>query len=145
MTRKFLQWWLWFVLQTLAIAAVLITGGFNFLLENDVTYLSLALITGWSMTSVWIGYRTFKQHESNETAWFISESCMTVGMIGTVVGFIYMLNGSFADINPQDIEQMRKVMGDMAQGMGTALLTTLVGLVTSLFLKIQLVNQDEAV
>ena len=38
---------------------------------------------------------------------------------------------------------MREIIGDMATGMGTALLTTLVGLIASLFLKIQLVNQDE--
>lgn len=145
MTRKFLQWWLWFVLQALTITAALLAGGFTFLIENDITYLSLALIAGWIVSSLWIGYRTYKRKESNETAWFIADSCMSVGMIGTVVGFIYMLSGSFAEINPQDIAQMREVIGDMAQGMGTALLTTLVGLVTGLFLKIQLVNQDEVI
>jgi hypothetical protein len=143
MTRKFLQWWLAFVIQLLAISGALYFGGLSFLLNNDVTYLSFVLIAVWLVTSFVIGYKTYQEKDTSETTWFISDSCMTVGMIGTVVGFIYMLSGNFADINPEDINQMREIIGDMATGMGTALLTTLVGLVASLFLKIQLVNQDE--
>jgi hypothetical protein len=143
MSRLFLQWWLVFVTQLLAIMASLYFGGLIFLLNNDVTYLSFVLIIVWLITSSAIGYKTYQAKPTNEKSWFISESCMTVGMIGTVVGFIYMLSGNFADINPEDINQMREIIGDMATGMGTALLTTLVGLIASLFLKIQLVNQDE--
>jgi hypothetical protein len=63
-------------------------------------------------------------------------------MIGTVTGFMLMLGSSFAEIDPGNIDSMRLVIIDMAAGMGTALLTTLVGLIASLFLKIQIVIQE---
>ena len=65
---------------------------------------------------------------------------MTVGMIGTVIGFIVMLSSSFQEIDPSNVDTMRRVITELAIGMSTALLTTLCGLVASLFIKVNIVS-----
>jgi biopolymer transport protein ExbB/TolQ len=64
-------------------------------------------------------------------------------MIGTVIGFMFMLGSSFQQIDPSNIESMRQVIVDMASGMSTALLTTLCGLIAGLFIKVQIVMQEQ--
>ena len=90
-----------------------------------------------------VGYKVWNQEEDFDKPWFVAESCMTVGMIGTVIGFILMLGSSFQEIDPSNIESMRKVIVDMAAGMSTALLTTLCGLLAGLFIKVQIVMQEQ--
>lgn len=53
-----------------------------------------------------------------------------------------MLSSSLGNVDPSNIESMKQVIGDMATGMSTALVTTLSGLVFSLFLKIQITIQE---
>jgi biopolymer transport protein ExbB/TolQ len=67
---------------------------------------------------------------------------MTVGMIGTVIGFILMLSTSLGNLDPSDVESMRSAISAMAVGMSTALLTTLAGLTATLMLRVQLVMTD---
>ena len=67
----------------------------------------------------------------------MSEVCLTMGLIGTVSGFILMLYGAFADLNISDTSSVQQSLMNMSLGMSTALYTTLIGLVTSLLLKIQ--------
>jgi len=67
---------------------------------------------------------------------------MSLGMIGTVTGFIFMLVATFNNLDPSNIDSMKDAISNMATGMSTALLTTLAGLLGSLAVKLQLVNQD---
>ena len=60
-----------------------------------------------------------------------------MGLIGTVSGFILMLYGAFADLNIADTTSVQQSLMNMSLGMSTALYTTLIGLVSSLLLKIQ--------
>jgi biopolymer transport protein ExbB/TolQ len=64
-------------------------------------------------------------------------------MVGTVIGFMLMLGSSFAEIDPSNVDSMKRVITDMASGMSTALLTTLCGLVASLFVKVQVIIQEQ--
>jgi biopolymer transport protein ExbB/TolQ len=61
-------------------------------------------------------------------------------MIGTVAGFIYMLDTSFSKMDPQNVISMQGVLAKMGVGMSTALYTTAAGLVCSLLLKLQMYN-----
>jgi flagellar motor component MotA len=80
---------------------------------------------------------------SNEKFWFIAESCMAIGMMGTVLGFILMLGSSnLGSIDPSDVEGMKTVIGHLASGMSTALLTTLTGLIVSVSLRTQLMIEE---
>jgi biopolymer transport protein ExbB/TolQ len=76
----------------------------------------------------------------DELGWFVSDILLTLGMIGTVIGFIYMLGTSFQDFDPSNTVSLKQVLSKMGTGMSTALYTTAAGLVCSLFLKLQLFN-----
>ena len=65
-------------------------------------------------------------------------------MIGTLLGFLMVLTSAFTDVDTSDVEAMQEVIGQLATGMGTALLTSLVGLISSTLLKVQLVMLDTA-
>ena len=140
MTKTFLQWWLFFVLQLIILGASYVYKLHLFILNNDQTYISFILIGIWLLTSMRIGYKLLKHiKSSNEKFWFVAETCMAIGMMGTVLGFILMLGGSnLASIDPTDVEGMKNVIGQLASGMSTALLTTLTGLIVSVSLRTQL-------
>ena len=140
MTKAFLQWWLLFVLQIIILAAAYVYELHLYILNNDQTYISFILIGIWLLTSSRIGYKMGKKiNSSNEKFWFVAETCMAIGMMGTVLGFILMLGGSdLASIDPTDTEGMKNVIGQLAKGMATALLTTLTGLIVSVSLRTQL-------
>ena len=66
------------------------------------------------------------------------------GGSGTLSASISTDGGSsFSEIDPGKVESMRQVIIELALGMSTALLTTLCGLVASLFIKIQVVMQEQ--
>ena len=54
-----------------------------------------------------------------------------------------MLYSVFGNINLDDTSLIKSSLSTMAQGMGTALLTTLIGLTTSVLLKCQLILINE--
>lgn len=71
--------------------------------------------------------------------WFIAETLIALGMIGTVVGFTMLFGDAFQNLNLEDTATIMAALSDIAAGMGTALMTTLAGLVCSLILKGELV------
>ena len=141
----FLKWWL---LITLTVVGLSIAAYFNFiqfLYAHDLTKLSVAILALFAATSSVIGYKLWKERGVKkkkygyDVEWFVSEMMISLGMIGTVIGFIYMLYSVFSSLNITDTMAVQESLGKMAQGMGTALLTTLVGLVRSVLVKSQLV------
>lgn len=77
-----------------------------------------------------------KLKASHEYGWFFVDAMIKLGLLGTIVGFIFML-GSVSDTSALDLNAMQKVMQQMSTGMGTALYTTLAGLIGSLLLALQ--------
>jgi len=143
-TKDFLLWWLIFVIQLLALGTAYYYDLHIYAFENDQTYITFVLLALWFLTSLKIGHRIYKNSTtSDETYWFIAETCMSIGMMGTVLGFILMLDGSeLGSLDPSNIQAMKGVIGQLANGMATALLTTLVGLIVSVSLRSQLILQD---
>ena len=81
MTKSFLQWWLFFVLQLIILGASYVYKLHLFILNNDQTYISFILIAIWLVTSMRIGYKLLKHiQSSNEKFWFVAETCMAIGM-----------------------------------------------------------------
>ena len=144
MTKTFLQWWLFFVLQIIILGASYVYKLHLYILNNDQTYICFILIGIWLLTSMRIGYKMYKHiRTSNEKFWFIAETSMAIGMMGTVLGFILMLGSSnLGSIDPSDVEGMKNVIGHLASGMSTALLTTLTGLIVSVSLRTQLMIEE---
>lgn len=67
---------------------------------------------------------------------FVSDVLLKLGLLGTVVGFIFMLL-PIGELDEFDPSLMRDLLAAMSSGMAVALYTTLAGLVTSTLLKLQ--------
>tara|TARA_R100000008_G_scaffold46984_1_gene27754 strand:+ start:26 stop:532 length:507 start_codon:yes stop_codon:yes gene_type:complete len=157
----FLKWWLF---MSLVIASVLYIGSQGLLglvWEKDATKLSFLLLIIFTVMSGWCGYKTWtlsrfldngetedylveKIEHLMEVGWFTSDLCLSVGMMGTVIGFIMMLGG-FASIDVKDMTTVQDLIKGLGIGMSTALYTTLTGLVCSALLKIQYFNLSQAI
>jgi len=120
------------------------------LYESDITKISYLIIVIFICTSIWIGNKTYlvdKLQDYDQRAdvgWFIAESCLALGMVGTVTGFLIMLGTAFSNIDVTNSATLQQALSEMAVGMSTALYTTLIGLVCSLIIKVQLVNLEVA-
>ena len=140
--KALLRWWLIFCLTILAGGIAIYFDIHKELYEADQTKISFLILTIFVLTSIWIGVITKLQDRTVELGWFIAEACLALGMIGTVTGFLLMLNGAFTQIDISNPTTIQNSLINMALGMSTALYTTLTGLVCSLALKIQLVNVE---
>ena len=129
--------------------------------ENDATKLSFVLLALFAVMSGWCGYKTWrlsvfidskktepylieKIEHLMEVGWFTSDLCLSIGMMGTVIGFIMMLGG-FANIDINDMATVQGLIKGLGVGMSTALYTTLTGLICSALLKIQYFNLSQAI
>jgi len=69
----------------------------------------------------------------HEFGWFMIDLMLKVGFLGTLVGFIWMLS-SVSKHAVIDAQSMQVILRDMSHGMGIALNTTLISLVTATLL-----------
>ena len=157
--RPFLRWWLFVTLMILAAIGALEMGIVEEVYTVDVTKLSFLIMALLSIMSVKCGIDTFKltsnteitedeverAYSKAELGWFVSDFCLTLGMIGTVAGFIFMLSSSFANIDVSNVSSLQNVLSHMSAGMATALYTTAAGLISSAFLKLQYFNYSSEV
>lgn len=147
---KTLRWWLFFCISLTIMGISHYFGLFYELYEKDVTKISFGIIGLYIFTSLYIGKLTmdYKEGENIDSGlgvgWFISESMLALGMIGTVAGFILMLGSSFEGLDVDDTASLKQTLTDMAMGMSTALYTTLTGLIFSQFTKVQLVSLESS-
>jgi hypothetical protein len=158
MKALLLKWWLFLCLQGAVFA---IANHFNFfqdLVVKDPTRIGFGILIILIVTTIWIGQKVYKLSKLNVMStmkdellndlsmqWFIAESCLVLGLVGTVCGFILMLGTAFVDIDVSNIQSMQNALSQMSIGMSAALYTTLMGLLSSLVIKIQLVNVERAI
>ena len=153
----FLKWW-WFFTLILALTVVLIGFGVHQdLWINDKTKISFLILAIFYGMTFHCGYESWKLSQlankdidklenidtRHEPGWFASDVLLTLGLIGTVSGFILMLAGAFGEINIADVGSVQQALANMAVGMSTALYTTLTGLITSTILKVQYFRLDQ--
>ena len=148
--KSILKWWLIFCITLLGLCICVYFNIHKDLYTADVTRLSFFIISIFICTSVWIGTKTYKvgirqdYDQKSDVGWFVSESCLALGMVGTVTGVLIMLGTAFENVDVSNAATLQQALSDMAIGMSTALWTTLVGLVSSLIIKVQLVNLEVA-
>ncbi len=153
--KPLLRWWLFISLTLILVFAFYYFGLFAEVWDKDRTKLSFLIMFLFFFTSIHCGKETIKisnalegnisKNEVNnidwrgnqEIGWFISDFVLTIGMIGTVSGFLLMLTGAFAGVDLTDEVAMKNVLEKMSKGMSTALYTTLFGLICGSLLKIQ--------
>ena len=135
----FLQWWLLnffvFVMGVISFRF----GLFHEIYHKDSSYLCFVIMGIYVCVSGYNGYlckRSGVESGELEWGWFMSELCLSLGMIGTVIGFIQMLSG-FSGLDSGGTKAIQALIGKMSYGMSTALYTTLVGLIFGNILKLQ--------
>jgi len=110
------------------------------LYEADSTLLTFVILGVTLVTSAIMGLRSKKMvGQDNNMSWFLSDAVLSLGMVGTLFGFLLVLDSAFTEIDTSSTESMTEAIGVLASGMSTALVTSLVGLLSSLWLKLQLV------
>jgi len=161
--KLFLRWWLVFAGILIGLTVFTLGDGWAELYEKDATKLSFVIAIMFLGMSQWCGYKTWlmsrfidrggkiedehmmeKVENTMEAGWFTSELCLTIGMAGTVIGFIMMLSG-FAKVDVSDTSTVQGLIKSLGTGMSTALYSTLTGLICSSLLKIQYFNLSQAV
>tara|TARA_Y100001970_G_C13985508_1_gene725496 strand:+ start:266 stop:829 length:564 start_codon:yes stop_codon:yes gene_type:complete len=153
----FLKWW-WFFCLLFAATVLLVNFEVHELLwDQDRTKLSFFILSIFYAMTIHCGWESWKLSQlankditkldnldtRHEPGWFASDILLTLGLIGTVSGFILMLAGAFAGINISDVSSVQTALARMAVGMSTALYTTLTGLITSTILKFQYFRLDQ--
>jgi len=112
---------------------------------SDITKLStlIAVIFFWQTlqcgVAMWhLTRENIMGNSSNtlDSGWMWSDIVLSLGMIGTVIGFTVMLSG-FGDVDFSNIDNVQGLIVNLSAGMSTSLSTTLVGLITSVILKLQ--------
>lgn len=141
MKDKFLYWWL---LICLSIAGFYLLYDFNLLdllYVKDNTYITSLITVLFVWATISIGRKFHKQGPgaNYNIEGYVSHCAITLGMIGTIVGFMIMLAGTVGNIQLADVEAVRRLLGSLTAGLYTAMNTTLVGLVASLHIKTQFV------
>ena len=140
-TKMLLRWWLLVIIMVISFFITWKMDFLNFLIEKDFTKLSFVILGILIISTLSIGIKIFNDFDYHdyEMEWFAGDAVISIGMIGTVVGFIYMLYSIFMEINFGESSELVQSLKEMSNGMSTALLTTLVGLISSILIKFQLI------
>ena len=147
MTRNIVTWYFLVILQLFAFATAAYFDLHLSLWDNDQTKISFLVLILWTAATVFIGlWHTKKSRleilNLSKIGWYLAETALALGMLGTLAGFLLMLGSAFANIDLANTATLQAALTNMALGMSTALYTTLVGLIVSIFLKSQLVNLE---
>jgi hypothetical protein len=160
--KLFLKWWLLMVAVVMATVFSYKSGVFYDIWLKDNSYLSFVILALFYTMTIWCGNKTWRVSKIvtgeveytnavkeeltrlEEIGWFFSEQCLTLGMIGTVWGFVTMLPG-FSLVNAGDTGSIQNLLKSLGGGMSTALYTTLVGLICGMLLKLQYFNISHAI
>lgn len=110
--------------------------------ETKISWLICAITVAASAIIGWHAYRRDATVRSMDRMWFISDAMVTLGMIGTVAGFLIMMGSGFTSIDVKDPAAIQRTIQTVGAGMGTIMMTTLMGLISSVLLKLQLVIVD---
>jgi uncharacterized membrane protein YidH (DUF202 family) len=139
MQSAFVRWWVFFWIIMISVATTLLSGLGAFITAADPTFLSWAIAALFLGASVHWGYKV--RHKgvganTNATDYFI-ELCTSLGLLGTIIGMIISVVGTFSNLDANNQDSIRKALATMSSGIGTALVTTLVGICCALLLRFQ--------
>lgn len=146
-----LKWWIFFSLVCVGGVIAAVNGVFSSVFAVDFTKLSVVIGIAFILYLIKGGVLVYKMSRAenltkdlaydfcadNEDIWFVSDSMLTVGMIGTVLGFIFMLSTTFAGVNTLTISYLQSALIEMSGGAGVALYTTASGLICGMLLRLQ--------
>ena len=141
--RKFIVWWVSVLLIGTSVFWANYFGIVQTIWINDETKLALITSIVFVIANLILGWTTWRSvHNEYDPlskrltgyCWYVAEMLMALGMLGTVIGLIHML-----EINAKSAGQIDPAMvAGMWKAMGLALYTNAVGLIGSIVLSFQL-------
>ena len=145
--QAFLRWWLMVCLMAFGTYGLYQFGQLQYIFDADQSGISVLIFGIFGMVTIWIGWLTWKANKGTQPtdtqiddAYFVADAMTALGLIGTIVGLIMILGPAFENIDVSDTATIEAAIKLMTQGMGTALVTTLVGSCCSLISKLQIHN-----
>ena len=150
MKKMFLRWWIICCLTTLGVLGLAYTGFFTYLWETDLSKLSFVIMFIFTVCMAFIGKITYEVSKGIPSAseralkplWYFAEAMLALGLTGTLIGFYWVLTNSFEGLDITKTTEIKSAMKAIGSGSGTAILTSLVGIVSSMITKFQLVNLE---
>jgi len=146
--KSFYIWWI----TNLAVASGVFwayhEGIIQKIWHDDVTMITSALAILYIITTCMIGYVAYTKNIGSklvDACWFLSEQMLALGMLGTVIGFIYLLSSGISSASVTDPTSLATLLANMSVGLGIALYTNAVGILASLISKtlLYVVTYDE--
>lgn len=148
--KRFILWWVSVLLVSTFVFWAYYFGLINTIWVSDTTKITSIIAVLFTITNLVLGWLAYKASDPffvstrrpllekiTDYCWFISEQIMALGMLGTVIGLIHMLEGNVIGSNLNDMSNVQKMLGSMWSAMGLALYTNAVGLLFSIILKMQ--------
>jgi len=137
MASLMVRWWSLASVTLIVFIYSMVVGLGSSISQADSTGISWVIFGILFAATLHLGYilRTWgKEANLGVTKW-ASEVCTSLGLMGTIIGLILMLLGTFSGLDVSDPESLKSALTSMSGGIGTALVTTLVGLICSLNLQ----------
>jgi hypothetical protein len=82
-------------------------------------------------------YDSRRAERSLEIGLFAEDTCMRLGMFGTVIGCLIMFGADIASFDTSDATKTAALIQKISPSFGTAIGTTAVGIAASLCIKLQ--------
>jgi hypothetical protein len=149
------RWIGFFILNCLSALVMYSQNIFSLMLVSDVTFISFGIMIIYLLVTFSLGYKTYKLCKNRDKMqskwlqktgieWYIKEELPTLGLIGTIIGLMIVLGPAFAAIDPASTESLASAISYITLGVGSALWTTVAGLVSYILIGIQLMNLERA-
>ena len=141
----------WFLLNSVMVTGIFFAeseGAISLMIKNDVSYLTIVIMTLYVMVSALVGRLCYlaDQVDTNkvendasrllrraEIGWFAAEHFFSLGLLGTVFGLCVA-----TATNLDENAQVSTIVAGLKTGLNTAFYTTICGIVFSLPLQAQL-------
>jgi hypothetical protein len=137
----------WFLLAAVTVTALFLSeqkGAISLIIQNDQSYLALAIMILFLCASIFTGVLSYKADISNNEekkelstesniGWFCAEHFFSLGLLGTIIGLVLATGGSLDGDKP-----ISEIVSGLKTGLNTAFYTTICGIVFSLLLQLQL-------
>lgn len=136
--KPFYIWWVTNLVVASGIFWAWHKGIITEIWHDDVTMITSLLAILYVFTTILIGYIAYTKDFTSkivDACWFLSEQMLALGMLGTVIGFIYLLTSGITNASVTDPASLAALLANMSVGLGIALYTNATGILSSLITK----------
>jgi len=151
MEKTFIRWYLFTAVYLCGLVPMWYYGMFQKIHAADVTNITILIYVIFVVAILLMGCTSYRISKGKgkslnlkylDITWFLSEAMMTLGLIGTLAGMIYLFGQIFMEIDVTNPDDLKKALSHMATGLSTAMYTTIVGMISALLTRVQLMNLE---